>query len=175
MAEPTEKKCRLESFLDSCVASIQPKTIIRPSSPSEVNLDFAGLSITEKLKTSGRRVFGYSGGWSSSSSTLSWGHGRPTSFNHQEWSPGASGRGSGRQLLHSSPASEQYEVEPDLRSSTSSDIEDRARPPTPERFKRYSLKRTWPQPADLLYKEAKLAALEVEEFNLTRIYINDQK
>jgi hypothetical protein len=64
-------------------------------------------------------------------------------------------------------------VEPDLRSSTSSDDGDRPRTPTPERFKRYSFKRTWPQPADLLYKEAKLAALEVEEFNLTRIYIND--
>ena len=87
-------------------------------------------------------MFDYSGGWSSPSSTLSWGHGRPTSFDHQERSPGASGRGSGRQLLLSSPASEQFEVEPDLRSSTSSDIEDRARPPTPERFKRYSLKRT---------------------------------
>jgi hypothetical protein len=45
----------------------------------------------------------------------------------------------------------------------------------PRQFKRYSLKRTWPQPADLLYKEAKLAVLEVVEFNLTRIYINDQK
>ena len=39
----------------------------------------------------------------------------------------------------------------------------------------YSLKRTWPQPADLLYKKTELAALEVEEFNLTRIFINDQK
>jgi hypothetical protein len=66
-------------------------------------------------------------------------------------------------------------VEPDLRSSTSSDDGYQARAPTPERFKRYSLKRTWPQPADLLYKEAKLTALEVEEFNLTRIYVNDQK
>jgi hypothetical protein len=66
-------------------------------------------------------------------------------------------------------------VEPDLRSSTSSDEGDRARAPTPERFKRYSLKRTWPKPADLLHKEEKLAALEVEEFNLTRIYVNDQK
>jgi hypothetical protein len=172
MTEPAEKKNRLESFLDDCVASIQPPQIIRPSSPSEVNLNFAGLSITEKLKTSGRGVFAYSGGWSSSSSTLSWGHGRPTSFNHEERSPGA-GRGSGRQLLRSPPPSEKDEVEPDLRSSTSSDDGYQARAPTPERFKRYSLKRTWPQPADLLYKEAKLAALEVEEFNLTRIYIND--
>ena len=172
MAEPAEKKIRLESFLDDCVVSIQPSQIIRPSSPSEVNLNFAGLSITEKLKTSGRGVFAYSGGWSSSSSTLSWGHGRPTSFYHEERSPVA-GRGSGRQLLHSPPPSEKYEVEPDLRSSTSSDDGYQARAPTPERFKRYSLKRTWPQPADLLYKEAKLAALEVEEFNLTRIYIND--
>ena len=171
MAEPAEKKIRLESFLDDCVASIQPSQIIRPSSPSEVNLNFAGLSITEKLKTSGHGVFAYSGGWSSSSSTLSWGHGRPTSFYHEERSPVA-GRGSGRQLLHSPPPSEKYEVEPDLRSSTSPDDGYQARAPTPERFKRYSLKRTWPQPADLLYKEAKLAALEVEEFNL-RIYIND--
>ena len=172
MAEPAEKKIRLESFLDDCVASIQPSQIIRPSSPSEVNLNFAGLSITEKLKTSGRGVFAYSGEWSSSSSTLSWGHGRPTSFYHEERSPVA-GRGSGRQLLHSPPPSEKYEVEPDLRSSTSPDDGYQARAPTPERFKRYSLKRTWPQPADLLYKEAKLAALEVEELNLTRIYIND--
>ena len=84
-------------------------------------------------------MFADSRSWTPCSSTLSWGHGRPTSFDHQERSPGASGRGSGRQLLLSSPASEQFEVEPDLRSSTSSDIEDRARPPTPERFKRYSL------------------------------------
>ena len=173
MTEPAEKKIRLESFLDDCVASIQPSQIIRPSSPSEVNLNFAGLSITEKLKTSGRGVFAYSGGWSSSSSTLSWGHGRPTSFNHEEKSPGA-GRGSGRQLLRSPPRSEKYEVEPDLTSSTSSDG-DRPRAPTPERFNRYSLKRTWPRPADLLYQKTELAALEVEEFNLTRIFINDQK
>ena len=172
MAEPAEKKIRFKSFLDDCVASIQPSQIIRPSSPSEVNLNFAGLSITEKLKTSCRGVFAYSGEWSSSSSTLSWGHGRPTSFYHKERSPGA-GRGSGRQLLHSPTPSEKYEVEPDLRSSTSPDDRYQARAPTPERFKRYSLKRTWPQPADLLYKEAKLAALEVEELNLTRIYIND--
>ena len=174
MTEPAEKKIRLESFLDGCVASIQPSQVIRPSSPNEVNLNFAALSITNKLKTSGRGVFAYSGGWSSSSATLSWGHGRPTSFNNEERSPGA-GRGSGRQLLRSPPPSETYEVEPDLRSSTSSDDGDRPRALTPERFKRYSLKRTWPRPADLLYKKTELAALEVEEFNLTRIFINDQK
>ena len=174
MTEPAKKKIRLESFLDDCVASIQPSQVIRSSSPSKLNLNLAGLSIPSKLKSSGRGVFAYSGGWSSSSSTLSWGHGRPTSFNHEEKSPGA-GRGSGRQLRRSPPPSEPYVVGPDLRSSTSSDIEDRARPPTPERFKRYSLKRTWPQPADLLYKKTELAALEVEEFNLMRIFINDQK
>ncbi len=65
---------------------------------------------------------------------------------------------------------------PDLRSSTNThDDVYQARPPTPERFKRYSLKRTWPQPADLLYKKAELAALELEEFNLNRLYNNDQK
>ena len=133
MAEPAEKKIRLESFLDDCVASIQPSQIIRPSSPSEVNLNFAGLSITKKLKTSGRGVFGYSGGWSLSSWTLSWGHGWPTSFDHQERSPGA-GRGNGRQLLRSPPPSEKYEVEPDLRNSTSSDDGYQARAPTPEQL-----------------------------------------
>ena len=172
MAEPAEKKIRLESFLDDCVASIQPSQIIRPSSPSEVNLNFAGLSITEKLKTSGPGVFGYSGGWSSSPSTLSWGHGRPTSFDHQERSPGA-GRENGRQLLRSPPPSEKYEVEPDLRSSTSSDDGYQARAPTPERFNRYSLRKTWPQPAELFCKDAALAALEVQELNLGRLFIND--
>ena len=43
MVEPTAKRFRLESFLDSCVPSIQPTTIVQPSSPSEVNLHFAGL------------------------------------------------------------------------------------------------------------------------------------
>ena len=128
-----KKKIRLESFLDDCVASIQQSQIIRPSSPSEVNLNFAGLSITNKLKTSGRGVFGYSGGWSLSSWTLSWGHGWPTSFDHQERSPGA-GRGNGRQLLRSPPPSEKYEVEPDLRNSTSSDDGYQARAPTPEQL-----------------------------------------
>jgi len=129
MTEPAKKKMRLESFLDDCVASIQPSQAIRPSSP--INLNFAALSITNKLRTSGRGVFAYSGGWSSSSATLSWGHGRPTSCNNEERSPGA-GRGSGRQLLRSPPRSEKYEVEPDLRSSTSSDDGDQAIAPTPE-------------------------------------------
>ena len=171
MTEPAEKKSRLESFLDDCVASIQPSQAIRPSSP--INLNFAALSITNKLRTSGRGVFAYSGGWSSSSATLSWGHGRPTSCNNGERSPGA-GRGSGRQLLRSPSPSEDYKVEPDLTSSTSSDG-DRPRAPTPERFNRYSSKKTWPRPADLLYQKTELAALEVEEFNLTRVFINDQK
>ena len=173
MTEPAKKKIRLESFLDDCVASIQPSQVIRSSSPSKLNLNFAGLSITSKLKSSGRGVFAYSGGWSSSSVTLSWGHGRPKSFNNEERSPGA-GRGSGRQLQRSPPPSDNYEVEPDLTSSTSSDG-DRPRAPTPERFNRYSSKKTWPRPADLLYQKTELAALEVEEFNLTRIFINDQK
>ena len=173
MTEPAEKKSRLESFLDDCVASIQPSQAIRPSSPNETNRNFAALSITTKLRTSGRGVFAYSGGWSSSSTTLFWGHGRPTSCNNEERPPGA-GRGTGRQLQRSPPPSENYKVEPDLTSSTSSDG-DRPRAPTPERFNRYSSKKTWPRPADLLYQKTELAALEVEEFNLTRVFINDQK
>ena len=174
MAEPAGKKIWLESFLDDCVASIQPSQIIRPSSPSEVNLNFAGLFITEKLKTSGRGVFADSGSGSSSSLTLSWGHGRPTSFEQHERSPVASGRGSGRLLLHFLPSPpEQFEVESDARSSRSSDNENQARAPTPERFNRYSSKKTWPQPADLFCKEAELAALEVKELNLGRLFISE--
>jgi hypothetical protein len=132
MAEPTAKKIRLESFLDNCVASIQPSQIIQPSHPIEADIGFAGLTITKQLKRSGRGVFADSGSWTSSSSTLSWGHGRLTSFDHHERSPGASGRGSGHLLLRSSPPPEQFEVEPDLRSSTSSDDGDQAIAPTPE-------------------------------------------
>ena len=61
------------------------------------------------------------------------GHGRPTSFEQHERSPGASGCESGRLLLRFSPSPpEQFEVEPDARSSKSSDNENQARAPTPE-------------------------------------------